>query len=97
MAKWLFDSSGHPIVFVKDDKLFSKSGRFVGRLDGDEVWHGRYKGEIVREDRFLYKNSKGSVIRGMPGIPGTPGIPGIPGSKGAIGMPSGYRDVEFDE
>ncbi|GAB2889013.1 hypothetical protein GCM10027046_16820 [Uliginosibacterium flavum] len=97
MATWLFDSQGHPIVFVKDDKVFSGNGRFIGRLDDDEVWHGRYKGEIVKGDRFLYKTSKGSVIRGTPGTPGIPGIPGRPGSKSTISVPSGYRDVILEE
>lgn len=96
MAQWLFDSTGRPIVFIKDDKVFSRSGRFIGSLDGNEVWHGSYKGEIVKGDRFLYKTTKGSVIRGTPGTPGTPGIPGIPGAKAGISMPSGYRDVDLD-
>lgn len=78
-----------------EDKIFSRRGTFIGRLDGDEVWHGRYKGEIVRENRLLYKLGKGSIIRGTPGIPGRPGIPGIPGSIGSISV-SGYRDVELD-
>jgi hypothetical protein len=97
MSKWLYNSSGHPIVFINDNKVFSRSGKFIGRLEGNEVWHGRYKGEIVKKNRFLYKTSKGSVIRGTPGTPGTPGIPGIPGSKGSTGLPGGYRDVNLDE
>lgn len=67
MATWLFNSSGEPIAFIKEDKVFSANADFIGRLDGDEVWHGRYKGEIYRENRFLYKTSKGSVVRGTPG------------------------------
>jgi len=97
MARWLYDSAGRPVAFIKDNKVFSQSGRFIGRLDGNEVWHGSYKGEIVRDDRFLYKTTKGLVIRGMPGTPGIPGIPGIPGAKSGISVPAGYRDVELDE
>jgi hypothetical protein len=93
MEKWLYDSMGRPIAFIKDDKLFSRSGCFVGRLDVNEVWHGSYKGEIIKDDRFLYKTTKGTVIRGTPG---TPGIPEIPGSKGGISIPAGYRDVDLD-
>lgn len=96
MARWLYNSRGKPIAFIEDDKVFSRSGRFIGRLDGQEVWHGSYKGEIVRGDRFLYKTTKGSVIRGTPGTPGIPGIPGMPGSKGSIALPAGYRDVDLD-
>lgn len=93
MAKWLYNSSGSPIAFIVDDKVFSTSGSFIGRLDGNEVWHGSYKGEIVNGNRFLYKTTKGAVIRGTPGTPGTPGIPGIPGSISPITLSMGYRDV----
>lgn len=96
MATWLFNSTGAPIAFIKDDKVFSAHSDFIGRLDGDEVWHGRYKGEIYRENRFLYKTSKGSIVRGTPGTPGRPGVPARPASKSSISMPSGYRDVELD-
>ena len=93
MAKWLFNSQGAPIAFVSENKVFSRSGSFVGRIDGTEVWHGSYKGEIYGQERFLYKTSKGSVQRGTPGIPGIPGIPGLPGHKGGIAMPAGFRDA----
>jgi hypothetical protein len=96
MATWLFNSRGEPIAFIKEDKVFSASCDFIGRIDDGEVWHGRYKGEIYRESRLLYKKMKGAVIRSTPGIPGRPGKPGRPGNKSAISMPSGYRDVEFD-
>ena len=98
MAQWLYDSLGDPIAFISGgDKVFSRHGHFVGRLDGNEVWHGRYKGEIVGGDLFLYRHGKGSVIRGVSGTPGTPGIPGIPGSRGSSGMPAGYDDVQLDD
>lgn len=97
MAQWLYNSKGRPIAFIKDDKVFSRPGHFVGRLDGNEVWHGSYKGEIIKSDRFLYKTTKGTIIRGTPGTPGTPGIPGIPGTKTSISIPAGYRDVTLDD
>src|SRR5438093_6404244 len=93
MATWLYNSSGYPIAFIDQDNVFSKTGRFIGRLDGNEVWHGSYKGEIVLDDRFLYDVAKSSLTRSMSGIPGSPGIPGIPGSKGATGLPSNFQDV----
>ena len=96
MAKWLFNSQGEPIAFAVDDRVYAAEGGFVGRLDGDEVWHGRYKGELVKGDRFLYKIGKGSVVRGTPGTPGQPGIPGRPGHKGSLTV-SGYRDVDLSK
>jgi hypothetical protein len=95
MARWLFNSHGDPIAFVSGDKVFSRSGTFIGRFDRNEVWHGRYRGEVVKDDRFLYKQSKASVVRGTPGTPGTPGIPGLPGSRPTISLPAGYRDADL--
>jgi hypothetical protein len=94
MAKWLFDSAGIPIAFINDGKVFSGSGLFLGRLEGSEIWHGSYRGEIMEGDRLLYKINRSSITRGTPGTPGTPGIPGTPGSRGSISLPSGYRDVQ---
>ena len=97
MATWLYNSSGTPVAFVKGDTVFSKHGHFIGRVDGNEVWHGRYIGEILRGNRFFHNTRKSSVIRGTPGVPGTPGIPGLPGMKGYIALPAGYRDVELKD
>jgi hypothetical protein len=93
MDKWLYDSHGHPVAFVRDEIVFSRRGRFLGYMDGDEVWHGTYKGEVVGGDRLLYNRNKGGVIRGKSGIPGSSGAPGPPGSKGTITLPSGFRNV----
>ena len=97
MSRWLFDSHGSPVAFISGSNVFSRDGRFVGKLDGDEVWNGRYVGEIRSTDRFLRRRTGKGVIRGMPGIPGTPGIPGLPGSRGGIGMPGNYEDGSFED
>jgi len=97
MAKWLYSSSGEPIAFINGNDIFSYKGIYIGRLDGTEVWHGTYKGEIVKRDLLLFKSSKSSNTRGSPGTPGSPGIPGRPGSRGAGSVPSGYRDIDLDE
>lgn len=97
MATWLHNSSGTPVAFISDGKVISRYGRFIGRLDRNEIWHGCYKGEIVRGDRFLYNTRKGSSVRGIPGIPGIPAIPGLPGMKGPIALPASYRDVDLED
>ena len=97
MANWLYNSNGRPIAFIKNDKVFSRSGKFIGRLRGTEVWHGSYKGEILRSNRFLFKTAKGSVTHATPATPPTPAIPATPPSKPSISLPAGYRDVEVDE
>lgn len=95
--RWLFNSHGNPIAFVSGENVFSKSGRFIGRLEGDEVLYGTYRGEICADDRLLVDQSREMVARAIPGTPGTLGIPGVPGSKGAIGVPRKYRDVDLDD
>jgi len=40
MANWLYSSKEHPIAFIKDDKVFSKWGKFIVLLDDDEICHG---------------------------------------------------------
>lgn len=94
MAKWLFDSNGTPIVFLKGDKVFSQSGNYVGLLKGNEVWHGSYKGEIVKGNRFLYKTAKCAVSHSTPSTPAGTSTPSTPASKPGIILPSGYRDVQ---
>ena|SRR6266849_5697215 len=97
MTRWLYNSKGKPLAFVDADNVFSRRGKFIGNLDDNEVWRGRYQGEIVEDDRLLYKVHHSHNIRGTPGIPGIPGKPGIPGSKGGSGSPGGYRDIELEE
>ncbi len=93
MAKWLYSSRGHPIAFIQGtDQIFSDRGVFIGYLEGNEVWHGSYKGEIVNGDMLLKKQGKGAVSKGRSGTPGSPGIPGKPGSRGISGAP-GYDDL----
>ena len=94
MVKWLYNSRGKPIAFIESDKVFSQSGRFIGRLDDNEVWHGSYKGEIVKGDRFLYKTTIGSATHSTPSTPATPATPSTPASKSSISLPTGYRDVD---
>jgi len=95
MAKWFFDSNGTPIVFLRGNKVFSKSGDYIGRLKGNEVWHGSYKGEIVKGNRFLYRTTKGSVVHSPPSTPAGTSTPSSPSSKPGIALPSGYRDVQL--
>jgi hypothetical protein len=96
MARWLFSSTGCPRAFVHEDKVFLRSGRFLGRLDGNEVWHGRYRGEIVRGDLLLYKKGKGGLSRGTQGTPARPGIPRTPANRPSRSLPGGYRNIDSD-
>lgn len=102
MATWLFDSSGHPKWFVVEggdgtQEVFSREGLpdFVGRLDGSEVWHGDYLGEIIDLQglRVLYNTRKGRTPRPIPPMPSSPTIPAIPTQIMPVMLPPGYRDI----
>ena len=95
MARWLYSSRGEPIAFVHGEAVFSSTGHFLGRFDGNEVWHGKYVGEVIDDDRFLRRRGKDNVNRGRGGTPGSPGVPGRPGNKGDHGLPGNYEDVEL--
>jgi hypothetical protein len=95
MAEWLFNSEGKPIAFVNGNDVFTRTGRFLGRLTEKELWRGEYQGEIVRENRLLYKMNNVHPTHARPPKPVKPAIPSIPGSKGSNGLPSGYRDVDL--
>lgn len=99
MARWLYSSRGEPIAFVHGEHVFSSTGRHVGQIDGNEVWNGRYLGEIVRGDLFLRRRGTGkeSVVRGRGGTPGSPGVPGRPGNRGSSGLPGNFEDVELQD
>ena len=94
MAKWLYSSRGQPIAFMHNsDQVFSETREFIGFLDGNEVWHGSYKGELVKGDMLLTKQGNGAVSKGRSGTPCCPGIPSRPGSRGICGIVSGYDDL----
>ena len=93
MAQWLYSSAGQPIAFASGDAIFLRNGAFLGWLDGDGVWHGTYKGEIVDGDLLLYNLGRSSTVRGMRGLPATPALPALPGLRGSRGMPAGYKDL----
>jgi hypothetical protein len=95
MSTWLFNSRGHPVVFVDQGNVYTKSLKFVGRLDGNEVWNTQYVGEIVKDNRFLYNIRKGMKVKPTHGLPTLPKVPRLPTTTAPIAMPSGYKDVEI--
>ncbi|RIX59297.1 hypothetical protein D3P08_03840 [Paenibacillus nanensis] len=93
--KFLFDSRGYLIANEVRGHLHSPSGQNIGHYRENERifidMSGRYLGEIVREDRQLYKTS--SPYRSV--SYGSYGNYGNPGNKGSIGSIGGYRDIEM--
>jgi hypothetical protein len=97
MASWLYDSHGRPVAFLSGKDVFSRRGKWLGELEGKEVWKGKYIGEIVKGDYLLARHGHPHSVKGTPGTPGTPGIPGIPGTRGSSGLPAGYSDIELED
>jgi hypothetical protein len=97
MVRWLFSSSGRPVAFVTDGRVFLRSGRFLGHLEGHEVWHGRYRGEVVFDDRLAFQPGRDGHLPERPIPPGPPGAPGEPASRGAVSLPPGLRDIAADD
>ncbi len=94
---WLYDSRGFPVACRQGRHVFSPTGEYIGRLEGDEVWNGTYRAEIVRSDRLLRAMAERGARREPPVPPATPELPAPPaGCRGAIGIPAGFRDVRFE-
>jgi hypothetical protein len=59
----LFTKNGEPLQ-VSGNTVYSKSGKVVGRIYGNDVHgpDGRYIGTIV-DDRLVYRSNQSSTIR----------------------------------
>lgn len=58
----LYTKNGRPLQ-VSGNTVYSKSGKVVGRINGDKVFdtNGRYVGTIVNE-RLVYRSTQSGVI-----------------------------------
>jgi len=99
--KFLFNSRGSHIANLVNDQLHAPTGANIGHYMKSEGifidMHGRYLGEILYDDRLVYNNSSPyrSTNYGSYGNYGNVGNYGNPGNCGSIGLPGGYRDIEF--
>lgn len=95
----LFNSRGQHIANFSNGQLHSPSGENIGHfLESYGVFidmKGRYLGEIVGGNRFLYNNLSPhrSMNYGNYGNYGNIGNYGNPGNIGIGGMPSGFQEV----
>lgn len=57
-----YTKNGRPLQ-VSGDKVYSRSGTLVGRIDGDKVYgsDGRYVGTIVGE-RLVYRSTQSARV-----------------------------------
>lgn len=101
--EYLFNSRGQHIANFINGQLHAPNGSNIGHyLDRAGIFidmHGRYLGEIVRDNRLLYRSNSPhrSVNYGTYGNYGNAGNYGNPGSRGSIGMPGGFEDVPLDK
>jgi hypothetical protein len=91
---WLFNSTGTPIAFASGANVFSADGKFLGKIDGNEVWNGTYVGEIADHDYLFRRTSRAGAARMTPMSPMTPMTPMTPMSRVGRSLPSGYEDIE---
>jgi hypothetical protein len=98
--RWLFSSKGAPIAFVDEaGHVFTAKGRPFGEIDGDnEVWHGRYLGEVTLDDRLLFDPSKARRrVRPHGGTPAHPIGVSRPPARGAMRRPDHLHDIELPD
>jgi len=97
--KYLFDSTGRHIANLVNGQLHAPTGENIGHLLSDHGifidMSGRYLGEIVYNDRLMYKRSSPylSANFGAYGNYGNAGNYGTPGNHGNIGIVSEYSDL----
>lgn len=61
----LFTKNGRPLQ-LSGDKLYSRSGRYVGQIRGRKVFApiGRYAGTVVGE-RVIYRSTDSASVSGL--------------------------------
>lgn len=97
--EFLFNSRGKHIANLVNGQLHAPSGQNIGHyLDGQNIFidmRGKYLGEIVHENRLLYRRNSGhqSTNFGNYGNYGNAGNYGNPGNAGSIGTVGGYEDI----
>lgn len=94
--KWLYDSHGSPLGFIAGKDVFLASGLYFGKIDGTEVWHGRYRGEIVGGDRLLRRRDRPSTTRPHGGHPATPSVPVLKPRAKRLSLPDGFDDISME-
>ncbi len=101
--KYLFNIRGRHIANFVNGQLHATNGPNIGHYLEDQGifidMSGRYLGEIMYENRLLYRNNSPhrSVNYGNYGNYGNVGNYGNPGNYGSIGSVGGFSDVPEDK
>jgi hypothetical protein len=101
--QYLFDSQGRHIANLVNGQLHHPTGPNIGHfLEAHSIFidmHGRYLGEIVQENRLLYRcnSPHRGTNYGNYGNYGNVGNYGNPGNYGSVGMPGGFDDTPREQ
>lgn len=101
--KYLFDTNGRHISNEVNGQLHSTTGENKGHFMKSAGFfidmEGYYLGEIVFENRLLYRLNNGyhNVCYGNYGNYGNVGNYGNPGNYGSIGQVAGFRDIDINK
>ncbi|MEZ0325186.1 MAG: 4-fold beta flower protein [Fimbriimonas sp.] len=95
VTNWLYNSKGRPIAFKDGRNVFSRKGKFLGQIEGEDVWNGRYFATIVDGDTILCKLEPPGEPRSAPAPPGAPLTPGLPSDRAGKTLRGGYRDLSL--
>lgn len=101
--QFLFNSKGEHIANFVNNQLYAPTGQNIGHyLKKERVFIdllGQYLGEIVMNDRLMYKMSSPyrAMNFGAYGYYGSIGSFGNPGRRGTVALYSGYRDIDLND
>lgn len=98
--KRLFNSKGKHIANFSNGQLYSPRGSNIGHYNEQNKifidMKGKYLGEVVREDRLMYRRNSPykNINYGNHGNYGNIGNYGNPGNHGSIGAVPGFDDID---
>lgn len=101
--KYLFDNNGKHICNEVNGQLHSTNGKNIGHFLTDYNFYidmnGKYLGEIVFDNRLLYKvnNAYENVNFCSYGNYGNIGNYGNPGNIGSIGTVPGFKKIDLEK
>lgn len=101
--KYLFDSKGGHIANEVNGQLHATTGQNIGHFMPSTGFfidmHGYYLGEIILENRLLYRLNNGyqNISYGSYGNYGNVGNYGNPGNYGNVGFVAGFKDIGKDK
>jgi hypothetical protein len=102
-VQFLFNSRGQHIANFVNGQLHAPTGQNIGHfMEAQSIFidmHGKYLGEIVYENRLLYRRNSPhrSVNYGNYGNYGNVGNYGNPGNHGSIGSVGGFEDIPEEQ